>query len=74
MGEIPYSNEKHYKQERFSVTSQHLSEFNNENEKAMINGMLPDGNESMIDSTTMFSSGDVLVVGDAAPIPLIRRR
>jgi len=36
----------------------------------MIKGMLPDGNESIIDSTTMFSPGDVIVIGDAAPIPL----
>ena len=47
-----------------------VGKINNENDKAMIKGMLPDGSESMIDSTTMFSPGDVLVVGDAAPIPL----
>lgn len=47
-----------------------VGKLNNENDKAMIKGMLPDGNESVIDSTTMFSPGDVLVVGDAAPIPL----
>ncbi len=47
-----------------------VGKLNNENDKAMIKGMLPGGNESVIDSTTMFSPGDVLVVGDAAPIPL----
>lgn len=47
-----------------------VGKLNNENDKAMIKGMLPDGNESLIDSTTMFSPGDVLIVGDAAPIPL----
>jgi len=47
-----------------------VSKLNNENDKSMIKGMLPDGNESIIDSTTMFSPGDVIVIGDAAPIPL----
>ena len=47
-----------------------VGKLNNENDKTMIKGMLPDGNESVIDSTTMFSPGDVLIVGDASPIPL----
>lgn len=47
-----------------------VSKLNNENDKAMIKGMLPDGNESVIDSTTTFSPGEVLVIGDAVPIPL----
>lgn len=47
-----------------------VGKLNNENDKSMIKGMLPDGNESLIDSTTMFSPGDVLIVGDAASIPL----
>lgn len=47
-----------------------VGKLNNENDKSMIKGMLPDGNESVIDSTTMFSPGDVLVIGDAVPIPL----
>lgn len=47
-----------------------VGKLNNENDKSMIKGMIPGGNESMIDSTTMFSPGDVLVVGDSAPIPL----
>lgn len=47
-----------------------IGKLNNESDKSMIKGMLPGGSESMIDSTTMFSPGDVLVVGDAAPIPL----
>ena len=36
----------------------------------MIKGLLPEGNESVVDSASMFSPGDVLVVGDTAPIPL----
>lgn len=47
-----------------------VSKLNNENDKSMIKGMLPDGSDSVIDSTTMFSPGDVLVIGDASPIPL----
>jgi DNA helicase HerA-like ATPase len=47
-----------------------VGKLNNENDKAMIKAMLPSGSESVIDSTAMFSPGDVLVVGDAAPIPL----
>ena len=47
-----------------------VGKLNNENDKSMIKGLLPDGNESVVDSASMFSPGDVLVVGDAAPIPL----
>ena len=47
-----------------------VSKLNNENDKAMIKGMLPDGNENIIDSTTMFSPGEVLVIGDSVPISL----
>lgn len=47
-----------------------ISKLNNENDKTMIKGMLPDGNEDIIDSTTTFSPGEVLVIGDAVPIPL----
>lgn len=47
-----------------------VSKLNNENDKSMIKGMLPDGNESLIDATTTFSPGEVLIVGDAVPIPL----
>ena len=36
----------------------------------MVKGMLPDGNEDIIDSTTTFSPGEVLIIGDAVPIPL----
>ena len=32
--------------------------------------MLPDGDDALIDSVTMFSPGEVLVIGDAVPIPL----
>ena len=47
-----------------------VSKLNNENDKSMIKGMLPDGSEAVIDSTTMFAPGDVLVIGDASPIPM----
>lgn len=47
-----------------------VSKLNNENDKSMIKGMLPDGNEQIIDTTTMFSPGDVLVIGDASSIPM----
>lgn len=47
-----------------------VSKLNNENDKSMIKGMLPDGNESIIDATATFSPGEVLIIGDAVPIPL----
>lgn len=47
-----------------------VGKLNNENDKALIKGMLPDGDEKLIDSVTMFSPGEVLVVGDAVPVPL----
>lgn len=47
-----------------------VGKLNNEHDKAMIKGMMPEGSGSMIDSATMFAPGDVLVIGDAAPIPL----
>lgn len=47
-----------------------VMKLNNENDKTMIKGMLPDGTSSIIETTTMFSPGDALVIGDAMPIPL----
>ena len=47
-----------------------VMKLNNENDKAMIKGMLPDGNSSIIETTTMFQPGDALVIGDATPIPM----
>ena len=47
-----------------------VGKMNNENDKAMIKGMMPEGSESVIDETSMFSPGDVFVIGDAVPIPL----
>lgn len=47
-----------------------VGKLNNENDKSLIKGMIPDGDESLIDSVTMFHPGEVLVIGDAAPIPL----
>lgn len=47
-----------------------VMKLNNENDKSMIKGMMPSGSADVIETTTMFSSGDCLVVGDACPIPL----
>lgn len=47
-----------------------VSKLNNENDKSMIKGMLPDGSADIIDSTTTFSPGEVLIIGDAVPIPI----
>lgn len=47
-----------------------VGKMNNENDKSMIKGMMPDGSEAVIDETSMFSPGDVFVIGDAVPIPL----
>jgi DNA helicase HerA-like ATPase len=47
-----------------------VSKLNNENDKSMIKGMLPDGDDKIIDSVTMFNPGEVLIIGDAVQIPL----
>lgn len=47
-----------------------VSKLNNENDKSMIKGMLPDGEESVVDNTSTFLPGEVLIIGDAVPIPL----
>lgn len=47
-----------------------VGKLNNENDKSLIKGMLPDGDEALIDAVTMFSPGEVLAIGDAVPIPL----
>lgn len=47
-----------------------VMKLNNENDKSMIKGMMPAGSADVIETTTMFSTGDCLVVGDACPIPL----
>lgn len=47
-----------------------VMKLNNENDKSMIKGMMPAGSAGVIETTTMFSPGDCLVVGDACPIPL----
>ena len=47
-----------------------VGKMNNENDKSMIKGMMPEGSESVIEETSMFSPGDVFVIGDAVPIPL----
>lgn len=47
-----------------------VMKLNNENDKSMIKGMMPAGSADVIETTTMFSPGDCLVVGDSCPIPL----
>lgn len=47
-----------------------VAKLNNENDKSMIKGMLPDGNENVVDTTSTFSPGEVLMIGDAVQIPL----
>lgn len=47
-----------------------VGKLNNENDKTLIKGMLPDGDDRIIDSVTMFNPGEVLIIGDAVPIPL----
>lgn len=47
-----------------------VMKLNNENDKSMIKGVMPAGSSDVIETTTMFSSGDCLVIGDACPIPL----
>lgn len=47
-----------------------VMKLNNENDKSMIKGTMPAGSADVIETTTMFSPGDCLVVGDACPIPL----
>ena len=47
-----------------------VGKLNNENDKALIKGMLPDGDEKLIDAVTMFNPGEVLIIGDSVPIPL----
>ena len=47
-----------------------VAKLNNENDKSMVKGMLPDGSEAVIDTTTTFQPGEVLMIGDAVQIPL----
>lgn len=47
-----------------------VGKLNNDNDKQLIKGMLPDGDSTVIDSVSMFNPGDVLVIGDAVPVPL----
>lgn len=47
-----------------------VMKLNNENDKTMIKGMMPDGNSGIIETTTMFQPGDALVIGDATQIPM----
>lgn len=47
-----------------------VMKLNNENDKMMMKGMLPEGDAGVIEATTMFYPGDALVIGDCIPFPL----
>lgn len=47
-----------------------VMKLNNENDKTIVKGMLPEGNVGIVESTTMFRPGDCIVIGDASPIPI----
>lgn len=47
-----------------------VMKLNNENDKTMMKGIMADGSSGVIETTTMFSPGDALVIGDCIPIPL----
>ena len=42
----------------------------NETDKSMVKGILPESSQSIIDTLSLFSAGDCLVIGDAADITL----
>ncbi len=46
-----------------------VMKLNNENDKTIVKQRVK-GGDAIMDSTTMFSPGDCLVIGDACPIPL----
>ena len=47
-----------------------VMKLNNENDKSMMKGVMTEGSSGIIETTTMFSPGDCLIIGDAVPIPL----
>lgn len=47
-----------------------VMKLNNENDKTMMKGIMADGSSGVIETTTMFSPGDALVIGDCIPIPI----
>lgn len=47
-----------------------VMKLNNENDKSMMKGVMAEGSSGIIETTTMFSPGDCLIIGDAVPIPL----
>lgn len=47
-----------------------IGKLNNDNDKQLVKGMLPEGDSRLIDSVTMFNPGEVLIAGDAVPVPL----
>lgn len=47
-----------------------VMKLNNENDKSMMKGVMAEGSSGIIETTTMFSPGDCIIIGDAVPIPL----
>lgn len=47
-----------------------VGKLNNENDKTMMKGLLPEGADKLIEMVAMFEPGNVLVIGDSVPIPL----
>lgn len=47
-----------------------VMKLNNENDKTMVKGIMAEGSSGIIETTTMFSPGDALVIGDSVPIPM----
>lgn len=47
-----------------------VAKLNNETDKAMIKGMLPEGGKDILNNINMFSPGEVLIIGDSIPIPI----
>lgn len=47
-----------------------VMKLNNENDKSMMKGVMSKGSDEIIETTTMFSPGDCLIIGDAVTIPL----
>lgn len=47
-----------------------VMKLNNENDKTMMKGIIPDGSSGVIEQTSVFAPGDAMVIGDALQIPL----
>lgn len=47
-----------------------VMKLNNENDKTMMKGIMPDRSSGVIEQTSRFAPGDAMVIGDALQIPL----